>query len=90
MWHTLLKPLALGLGLVALALLALMWSGAPPAAHAAGPTCTVCLGGGCDYAAIQAAVDDTGCAEIRVAQGVYSGVQARSAPAPRRPAWWAG
>ena len=79
-WHTLLKPLALGLGL-ALAMLALVWNGAPPAAHAAGPTCTVCLDGGCDYAAIQAAVDDAGCMEIKVAEGIYTGVQARPAPA---------
>jgi hypothetical protein len=88
MCHTLLKPLALGLGLVVLALLWL-GSGAPPAARAAlaqglgqaGPTCMVCLDGGCDYATIQAAVDDAGCTEIRVAQGVYSGVQARPIPA---------
>ena len=80
MGHTLLKPLALGVGLVALALLALAWDGAPSAAHAAGPTCTVCLDGGCDYAAVQAAVDDEGCQEIKVAQGVYTGVQARLIP----------
>ncbi len=81
MWHTLLKPLALGLGLVTLALLALVGSGAPPTARAAGPTCTVCpAGGGCTYTTIQAAVDDEGCQEIKVAQGVYSGVQAHSVP----------
>ena len=77
-WHTLLKPLALGLGL-ALALLWLLGSSAPPA-RAAGPTCTVCAGGGCDYATIQAAVDHAGCTEIKVARGVYSGVQARPIP----------
>jgi pectin methylesterase-like acyl-CoA thioesterase len=81
MCHTLLKSLALGLGLAALALLALAWNGAPPAARAAGPTCTVCLSGGCNYTTIQAAVDDPGCQEIRVAQGVYSGVQGRPVPA---------
>jgi hypothetical protein len=87
-WHNLLKPLTLGVELLALALLALAWSGAPPARAAlaqglgqAGPTCTVCLGGGCAYTTIQAAVDDPGCMEIKVAQGVYSGVQARPAPA---------
>ncbi len=80
-WRTLLKPLTLGAGLAALALLALVWSGAPPAARAAGPVCTVCpAGGGCDYTDIQAAVDDERCEEIRVAQGVYTGVQARPAP----------
>jgi hypothetical protein len=87
-WHVLLKPLALGVGLT-LALLALVWSGAPPVARAAparglgqaGPTCTVCLDGSCDYADIQADVDDPGCTEIKVAQGVYSGVHGRPVPA---------
>ncbi len=81
-WRALLKPLALGAGLT-LALLALVWNGAPPLARAAGPTCTVCPAGSgsCDYAAIQAAVDDPGCTEIKVAQGVYTGVQGRPVPA---------
>jgi hypothetical protein len=79
-WHKLLKPLALGVGLIMLALLALVWNGAPPV-RAAGPTCTVCLDGGCDYATVQAAVDDLGCMEIKVAQGVYTGVQGRPVPA---------
>jgi hypothetical protein len=80
--RALLKPLALG----ALALLALVWNGAPARAALArglgqaGPTCTVCLDGGCDYTTVQAAVDDNNCQEIKVAQGVYTGVQARSAP----------
>jgi parallel beta-helix repeat protein len=88
-WHALLKPLALGALTLALALLALVWNGAPPAVRAAlaqglgqaGLTCTVCpAGGGCDYTTIQAAVDDPGCTEIKVAQGVYTGVQGRRAP----------
>jgi parallel beta-helix repeat protein len=79
-FHALLKPLALGLLTLALALLALVWNGAPPAARADGP-CTVCLDGGCDYAAIQPAVDNPGCTEIKVAQGMYTGVQARPVPA---------
>ncbi len=81
-WHNLLKPLALGIGSIMLALLALVtWSGAPPAALAGGLgqadlTCTVCpAGGGCDYSTIQAAVDNADCTEIKVAQGVYTGVQ---------------
>ncbi len=36
-YRTLLKPLALGMLLLTLALLALVWNGAPPAARAAGP-----------------------------------------------------
>jgi hypothetical protein len=82
-WHKLLKPLALGVGLV---MLGLAWNGGP-LARAAGPTCTVCPGG-CNYTTIQAAVDDPDCTEIKVAQGVYSGVQARPAPAgyPNPPA----
>src|SRR5512135_2996720 len=79
-WHNLLKSLALGMGL-ALAALWLVWSSAP--ARAAGPICTVCPAGSgvCNYAGIQAAVDDPGCTEIKVAQGVYTGVQERLAPA---------
>ena len=53
-WHKLLKPLGLGLGLV-LALLALVWDGAPLARAAAGPTCTVCPGSGCNFTNVQAA-----------------------------------
>ncbi len=51
------------------------------AAPALPSTCTVCPAGGCDYADIQAAVDDPGCQEIKVAQGMYTGVQARPVPA---------
>jgi VCBS repeat-containing protein len=64
--------LALGAALLVLAL--------TRTARAAGPTCTVCPGGGCDYTNIQAAVDDAGCTEIKVAEGVYTGVQTRPVP----------
>ena len=69
---------ALGLGLV----LTLLWllGGELPPTRAAGPTCTVCSGGGCDYTNVQAAVDDANCTEIKVAEGVYTGVQGRSVP----------
>jgi hypothetical protein len=86
-WHSLLASLVLGLALVLVALLAL-WSGAALPARAAGPTCMICLDGTCTYTTLQAAVDDPGCTEIKVAQGVYTGVQARPVPAgyPHPPA----
>ena len=78
-WHTLLPSLGLGLTMV-LALLALC-SGAALPARADGP-CTVCLEAGvCAYTTLQAAVDDGACNDIRVAQGVYTGVQGRPVPA---------
>jgi hypothetical protein len=85
-WHALLKPLALGAGLMILALLVLVWNGAPPPVRAA--DCTVCLDGSCDYTTLQAAVDNAACTEIKVAQGVYTGAQARPVPAgyPHPPA----
>ena len=81
-WHTLFSSVGLGLALALGALLAL-WSGAARPARAAGPLCTVCLEGmpTCTYTALQAAVDDPGCMEIRVAQGTYTGVQGRPVPA---------
>ena len=70
--------LTLGLTLV----LTLLWllGGELPPARAAGPTCTVCSSG-CDYTNVQAAVDDAGCTEIKVAEGTFTGVQGRSVPA---------
>ncbi len=68
-----LTPVALLLGL-------LSTSPATSPARAAGPTCTVCLDGSCDYANVQAAVDDAGCTEIKVAEGTYTGVQGRAVP----------
>jgi parallel beta-helix repeat protein len=80
---------------VALALagvVALLWLlDGPPAPVAAAPACrplrapgdvfTVCLSG-CDYTTIQNAVDAaTGGEIIKVATGVYTGVQTRTAPA---------
>jgi hypothetical protein len=55
--------------------------GAYEAEAPAGPTCTVCLDGVCDYTVVQRAVDNATCTEIKVAQGVYTGVQGRSVPA---------
>jgi hypothetical protein len=55
--------------------------GAYEAAVPTGPTCTVCLDGSCYYTAVQAAVDNAACTEIKVAQGVYGGVQGRPVPA---------
>ena len=87
MYHNLLKPLALGLGLVALALL---WLWERRAAGRAGrrPHLHRLPRSGCTYTTIQAAVDDAGCTEIKVAQGVYTGVQGRPVPAgyPNPPA----
>ncbi len=76
-WRNLLLSLGLGLGLTLVpALLALP-------ARAAGPICTVCSKGTptCTYATIQEAVDDFDCRQIKVAQGVYTGVRGRRAPA---------
>ncbi len=87
-WHALLPSLGLGLTIV-LALLALCSGAALPARAAlaqglgqGGGFCTVCPAeGGCPYTTIQAAVDDGNCNDIRVAQGVYTGVQGRPVPA---------
>ncbi len=81
-WYHLLPSLGLGLAL-ALALLALparvtLAEGLGQIGH----VCTVCpAGGGCNYTTIQAAVSYPGCGVVKVAQGVYAGVQGRPVPA---------
>jgi len=77
--------LSLGLTLVLSGLLALQ-HGAAAAATLAAPAAglRVCPAGppACDYASIQAAVDAANPGDvIKVAQGTYTGVQARAAPA---------
>jgi hypothetical protein len=65
--------------------LVLLWSlgqHARPVVAAPGDVITVCKGGGCDYDNVQAAVDAAMGGEIvKVATGVYTGVQVRPASA---------
>jgi hypothetical protein len=81
--YALLATLGLGLGLI----LALLWAlGGPSVVHAdPGVLCVAPGGTGCGgpcgacYASVQAAVDVAGTGdEIRIASGVYTGVQARA------------
>jgi hypothetical protein len=84
--------LALGLGLgLALGLLWLLGDESAPVTAAGESTCqpaqlssdviTVCLSGGCDYDNVQEAVDAASPGGvIKVAQGRYTGVSARSVP----------
>jgi parallel beta-helix repeat protein/predicted outer membrane repeat protein len=71
--------LVLGLGLA----VALLWGLGcliRPVVAAPGDVITVCMGGGCDYDSVQAAVDAaTGGEVIKIATGVYTGVQVRPA-----------
>jgi parallel beta-helix repeat protein len=78
--------LALGMGLAA-ALLCLPASSParvtaapnPRSQQAAGSVITVCLNGGCDYSAVQPAVDAASDGDIvKVAAGTYTGVSARA------------
>jgi hypothetical protein len=84
-WYTLFKPLVLGVGLV-LASLWLLWSDASPVGATAGPTCTVCSGGG-TYPAIQAALDDSWTVAVRGGSyaplnGEMAGVASSSSASP--------